>query len=107
MIEKEYVLYQGNEKKIEKLAIERNGQYSHMVFPKGEGLPLHMSNAILFMTVVRGTLSLGLGEQEIHNYFKGTMLNIPFNTKMNVRNENDEILELIVVKILPEGREKI
>ncbi len=60
MIEKVYTLYQGNEKKIEKIVMENRGHYLHMVFPKNEGLPIHMSNADLFMTVMRGTLTLGL-----------------------------------------------
>ena len=50
------------------------------------------------MTVIRGLLSFGLDEQEIHEYPAGTMLKIPFNTKMNVRNLHDDTLELIVVK---------
>jgi hypothetical protein len=30
-----------------------------MVFPEGEGLPEHLSNANLYMTVIRGRLSIG------------------------------------------------
>ena len=52
----------------------------------------------VYMTVVRGTLSIGLNDQEIHKYSNGTLLKIPVNTKMNVKNLNDETLELIVVK---------
>jgi quercetin dioxygenase-like cupin family protein len=50
------------------------------------------------MTVVRGKLSIGLNEQEISEYSNGTVLKIPVNTKMNVKNLSDEVLELIVVK---------
>jgi quercetin dioxygenase-like cupin family protein len=50
------------------------------------------------MTVLRGTLSIGLDEQEIHEYKQGSILQIPIKTKMNVGNKHDEILELIVVK---------
>lgn len=106
-MEQSYSLYQGDEKKIEKLVMKENGQYIHMVFPPSDGLPIHMSNAELFMTVVRGTLSLGLNENEVISYSKGTMINIPFETKMNVRNKNEDILELIVVKIVPEGKDRI
>jgi quercetin dioxygenase-like cupin family protein len=102
MIEEKYNLYQGNEYKIEKLVMKKNGQYIHMVFPKGKGLPIHMSNADLFMTVIKGTLTLQLGYQEPNLYLKGTMINIPINTKMNVSNQHDDICELIVVKVLPE-----
>jgi quercetin dioxygenase-like cupin family protein len=50
------------------------------------------------MTVIRGTLSIGLDDQEIHEYQGGTLLKIPYNTKMNVKNLGTETLELIVVK---------
>ena len=34
----------------------------------------------------------------INKYEKGTLLKIPVNTKMNVKNLDKEVLELIVVK---------
>jgi len=37
-------------------------------------------------------------EQEIHQYEAGTILKIPFNTRMNAKNHNEQVLELIVVK---------
>ena len=69
-----------------------------MVFNQGEGLPEHLSNSNVYMTVIRGRLSIGLDDQEIHEYEAGTLLKIPFQTKMNVKNVHDETLELIVVK---------
>jgi len=50
------------------------------------------------MTVLRGRLSIGLDDQEVHEYEAGDLLKIPFNTKMNVKNLHDDTLELIVVK---------
>lgn len=98
MVEKVYQLTLGNEKVVEKVIMDENVHYIHMIFNKGEGLPEHFSNSNVYMTVVRGTLSIGLNEQEIHEYKQGTVLKIPFNTKMNVGNKHDEVLELIVVK---------
>ena len=98
MIEREYKLTKTNEKIIEKILFDENLHYLHMVLNKGEGLPKHFSNSNVYMTVIRGKLSIGLDEQEIHEYEPGTMLKIPFQTKMNVRNLHTETLELIVVK---------
>jgi quercetin dioxygenase-like cupin family protein len=98
MIEKEYKLSRTNEKAIEKIIFDENLHYLHMVFNKNEGLPEHFSNSNVYMTVIRGRLSIGLDDQEIHEYEAGTLLKIPFQTKMNVRNVHDETLELIVVK---------
>lgn len=98
MIEKEYKLSKSNDKVIEKVLLDENIHYLHMVFNKTEGLPEHFSNSNVYMTVVRGKLSIGLNDQEIHEYEAGTLLKIPFQTKMNVKNLNEETLELIVVK---------
>ncbi len=98
MIEQVFNLYKGNDRIIEKVINDENIHYLHMVFNKNEGLPEHFSNSNVYMTVIRGTLSIGLGEQEIHEYIAGTLLKIPFKTKMNVKNLHDETLELIIVK---------
>jgi len=98
MIEKKYKLSTSNEKAIEKVIFDENLHYLHMVFNQGEGLPEHFSNSNVYMTVIRGQLSIGLDDQEIHEYEAGTLLKIPFQTKMNVKNVHDETLELIVVK---------
>lgn len=98
MVEKAFHLSVTDEKAVEKVIFDENIHYLHMVFNQSEGLPEHFSNSNVYMTVIRGTLSIGLNEQEIHEYGKGTLLKIPFQTKMNVRNLHDETLELIVVK---------
>ncbi|MDD3570496.1 MAG: cupin domain-containing protein [Lachnospiraceae bacterium] len=98
MIEEIYKISTGNEKAVERVIQDENIHYIHMVFNKNEGLPEHFSNSNVYMTVVRGKLSIGLNEQGINEYHNGTVLKIPVNTKMNVKNLSDEVLELIVVK---------
>jgi quercetin dioxygenase-like cupin family protein len=98
MVEKVYSLSVSDKKAVEKVIFDENIHYLHMVFNKDEGLPEHYSNSNVYMTVIRGSLSIGLNEQEIHEYEAGTLLKIPFQTKMNVKNLSDKTLELIVVK---------
>lgn len=98
MIEKVFNLYTGNDKKIEKVVMDENLHYMHMVLNKDEGLPEHYTNSNVYMTVVRGILSIALEEQGIYEYGAGSLLLIPFKTKMNVKNFHNETLELIVVK---------
>lgn len=98
MVEKVYTMTYGDSKTVEMLISDENVHYIHMIFNKGEGLPEHFANSNVYMTVVKGTLSIALNEQEIHEYKQGNVLKIPFKTKMNVGNKHDEILELIVVK---------
>lgn len=98
MVEQVFKISTNNEKAIERVIFDENVHYLHMVFNKGDGLPEHFSNSNVYMTVVRGKLSIGLNDQEIHEYDNGTLLKIPVNTKMNVNNLHDETLELIIVK---------
>ena len=98
MIEQIFKLSDGDEKAVERVVFDENVHYLHMVFNKGEGLPEHFSNSNVYMTVLRGTLSIGLDDQDIHEYPNHTLLKIPVDTKMNVRNLHDDTLELIVVK---------
>lgn len=98
MIEQIYKLAVGNEKTIEKVIFDENIHYIQAIFNKDDGLPEHFSNSNVYMTVVRGKLSIGLDDQEIHEYEAGTLLKIPFKTKMNVKNLHMETLEIIIVK---------
>lgn len=98
MIERVFALSTEDKGVVEKVIFDENVHYLHMVFEKDGGLPEHFSNSNVYMTVVRGKLSIGLDDQDIHEYDAGTLLKIPFQTKMNVKNLHDDILELIVVK---------
>lgn len=98
MVEEVFMMSTEDKTVVEKMILEENLHYIHMVFTKDKGLPLHYSNAIVHMTVVRGKLSIALGEQDVKVYEAGTLLKIPFDVKMNVKNKHDETLELIVIK---------
>jgi quercetin dioxygenase-like cupin family protein len=98
MIEKVFEMSRCDTKVVEKVIVDENIHYLHMIFPNGEGLPIHPSNANLYMSVVRGILSIGLNKQKIHKYETGAVIQIPCNTIMNVRNLHEDVLELIVIK---------
>ncbi|HOA14791.1 MAG TPA: cupin domain-containing protein [Bacillota bacterium] len=98
MIEKLYSYTKTDEKTIEKIVDDENAAINHMVLNKGEALPLHDANSHVYMIVARGTLSITLADQDTHVYESGSILNIPYGTRMYVRNEADPVLELFVVK---------
>lgn len=98
MLEKSYSFSKEDVKNIEKLIDDDNLLINHMILPKDTGLPEHYSNSNVYMTVVRGILSLQLEDQELKQYENGSIVNIPYNTKMNVNNFNDDVLEFFVVK---------
>lgn len=104
MIEQVFQMEQSDNRTIEKVITDENINYNHMIFGKGEGLPEHFSNSNVYMTVIKGLLSLGLDEQELHEYPAGTVLKIPKGIKMNVKNLHEHTLELIVVKAPAPGK---
>jgi len=98
MIEQVFHYSLGDAKSIEKVIFDENLHYIHMVFPKGEGAPEHYTNGNVYMTVLRGVLSLKLGEQEARDYTRGSIIKIPHNVKMLIKNPYEAVLELIIVK---------
>jgi len=97
-VEEVFDLNLNQDKKVDKVIQDDNLDYIHMRFAKGEGLPIHISNSNVYMTVLQGTLTIGLNDQDPHIYPSGSLLKIPYKTQMDVRNLNDELLEMIVVK---------
>ncbi|WP_017414383.1 cupin domain-containing protein [Clostridium tunisiense] len=98
MMEKNYKYMVTNEKIIEKIVDDENIHLNHMVLVKGTGLPEHYSNSNVYMVIVRGTMTTKFNDGEVNEYTVGDILNIPFNTKMNVNNFHEEVLEFFVFK---------
>lgn len=98
MIEKVYKYQKLNEKIIERIIDDDDVALNHMVLTKDTGLPEHHSNSNVYMIIIRGTMTIKLDDQEPHKYTAGNILNIPYNTKMNVNNFDEEVLEFFVVK---------
>lgn len=98
MIEKNYKFKNCSEKNIAKIIDDDNLLLNHMILTKGTGLPEHLSNSNVYMIIVKGILTIKLGEQEEKKYSQGDIINIPYNIKMNINNFDDEILEFFVIK---------
>jgi quercetin dioxygenase-like cupin family protein len=98
MLENIYSFSTDDTKRIEKIIDDNPVLINHMVLPEGEGLPEHYSNSNVYMILIRGVMTLKLNEQEAHAYNSGQIINIPYQTKMNVNNFGDAVLEFFVVK---------
>ena len=98
MIEKKYEFKVSEEKVIEKIVDDDNLVINHMVFTKNSGLPEHYSNSNVYLIITKGRMTIILNDGEPTVYEKGSIVNVPFKTKMNIRNLSDEILEFFVVK---------
>ncbi|NLK00366.1 MAG: hypothetical protein GX318_03885 [Clostridia bacterium] len=98
MIERLYQFQKTQERLIERIIDDENVNLNHLVLPKGGALPEHYSDSNVYMIVIRGQITLKLNDQEEHSYSSGSIVNIPYDTKMNIFNQHDEVLEFFVVK---------
>ncbi|MGI6575382.1 MAG: cupin domain-containing protein [bacterium] len=98
MAAKTYHFAQSAGRLIEKIVDDDNLVINHMILPQGESLPVHYSNSNVYMIVVQGNLTLSLNDQEPQQYAAGSIINIPYKTKMNATNCQEERLEFFVVK---------
>jgi quercetin dioxygenase-like cupin family protein len=98
MLEKLYTFAMTSEKTIEKIVDDENVNINHMILPRGEGLPQHYSNSNVYMVVTKGNITLQLDDQENQTYETGSIINIPFKTKMNVFNDTCDLTEIFVLK---------
>ncbi|MDO4749806.1 MAG: cupin domain-containing protein [Eubacteriales bacterium] len=94
-------LTRSDEKTIEKLVMDENLHYMHVIMPPGDKLPEHATNAAVYMMILRGTISISLNDEPTRDHGAGTLLTIPFQTKMNIANNASEALEITIVKAPP------
>lgn len=98
MIEKRYTFTKTDEKTIERIIADDFADINHIVLKNGDALPEHYSNSNVYLIVVRGNLSLTLNFQKPQAFPSGSIINIPVSVKMNVANNDNEILEFFIVK---------
>jgi len=99
MIEKEYNFKTASDAKlIEKIISDENIDLNHVIFHKGQALPEHYSNSNVYLIVISGNISVQLNDQKTNIYNKGSIVNVPYKTKMNISNQHDELLEFFIVK---------
>lgn len=98
MIEKQVNYTLSQEKVIERLIEDDNVAIAHMILKPSEAVPGHLTNSNVYMIVARGEVTLVLEAQEPHAYPAGSIVIIPYRTKMVVSNQAEDVLELFVVK---------
>lgn len=98
MIEKRIPYTLTDAKTIERLVADSHVHLNHMVLPQGDRLPLHRSNANLYMIILRGSMTIALEEKPAVNHDAGSILNIPEGVMMDVTNIHPDVLEFFVIK---------
>ncbi|MCD6155901.1 MAG: cupin domain-containing protein [Candidatus Atribacteria bacterium] len=85
------------EKLIERIVDQKEVQINHIILPRGDKLPEHHSNSNVYLITIQGKMSLTL-EGEKGEYVAGNIIQIPYQTRMLIENQGEEILEFLVVK---------
>lgn len=98
MLEKKYEFTVSEEKMVEKIVDDDNLVINHMVLTRDAGLPEHFTNSNVYLIITKGNMTIVLNDGGSSLYEKGSIVNVPFKTKMNIKNLADEILEFFVVK---------
>jgi quercetin dioxygenase-like cupin family protein len=98
MIEKAYRFTHTDDFIMEKIIDEEHVNINHIVVAPGGSVPVHVANSHVHQIIVRGTISLKLEDEPVVRYTAGSIVAIPFNTKMDIRNEGSDTLEFFVVK---------
>ena len=98
MIEQIFRYETADMRTMEQVVKEERLHINHIVLPTGESFPKHTANATVYMTVMRGTLTIALNDQDAHEYKRGEALKIPEGTVMQGFNRHEDTLELWIVK---------
>ncbi|MCK5130295.1 MAG: cupin domain-containing protein [Clostridiales bacterium] len=98
MIEKLYNYSLEDKTIVEKLIDTKDLALAHAIVEKGGRFPTHNSNAQVRIIIVKGELSIKLNKQDIKVYKKSTILEIPFDTTMELMNNGSESLEFFAIK---------
>lgn len=107
-MEKLYPFNQSKTKLVEKIIDDEVAMINHMILNYQDALPEHYANSNVYMIIIRGEITLELADRPSVSYPQGSIVNIPYQTKMNVSNQNQEQLEFFVVKApSPSAYEKL
>ncbi|MBN2852658.1 MAG: cupin domain-containing protein [Clostridia bacterium] len=98
MIEKIYNLTVGNERVTEKVVDDDHVNINHVILNKEEALPIHYANSNAYLAILRGRITVQFNDADTNEYGYGNVIAVPYKTKMNVSNQNDEVLEFFVFK---------
>lgn len=98
MLEKLYPFTIPQKKVIEQLVGDDEVMINHIALEKGDTVPIHFSDSNVYLIIVGGTITFIFDDQEANHHKKGSIVKVPFHTKMNIRNTHDELGEFFIIK---------
>ena len=98
MVEKIIPFTIPQKKIIEQLVGDDEVMINHIALENGDAVPIHYSDSNVYLIVVQGTLTFIFNDQKANHHSQGSIVNIPFHTKMNISNTHDELGEFFIIK---------
>ncbi len=98
MLEKIFPFTIPQTKVIEQLVGNDEVMINHIALEKGDTVPIHYSDSNVYLIIVQGTITFIFDEQEANHHKKGSIVQVPFHTKMNISNTCDELGEFFIIK---------
>ena len=71
---------------------------NHVVVPPGKVFPKHPTDAIVYVLITEGELSIAIEDNEPKTFKAGQLVNIPKGVNSELANRGESLLELFVVK---------
>ncbi len=98
MTHKIYVYQDSNEKLIEKVIDDQNIHLNHVILTQNDKLPEHYSNSNVYLIINKGIMTIQLDDEVPQIIENHHFIYISHNTKMNISNQNHDLLEFFIVK---------
>lgn len=98
MIERLYNFTISQEKTIEKIVDDENLVIGHAVLTKNAEIPGHHTMSNVYVIIVKGQASVEVDEEEPKVLNQGTIFKVPYNTKLRISNDSNEITEIFIVR---------
>ena len=72
---------------------------NHVVMPPGKAFPKHPTDAHVYITVMRGELTIALEDEAPFLLKRGQVGNVPKGVVSSLSNISHDVVELIVLKL--------
>lgn len=98
MIEQIYAYSTADTTAVERIVGGPDVRINHLSLAHGESVDPHPTAEAAHMIITRGELGLTLNGQEERRYAEGTIVGIPANTHLGIRNTGEGTMHLFVIK---------
>lgn len=86
------------EKLVERLVKNADVAISHMILPAGEAVEGHRAATHVYFIITHGMVTVRHSESQEEKYVQGTIVHLPPDTWMELRNEGPGTFEMFVVR---------